>query len=120
MRLRCEMRADVEAGWVESRGGEAAGKLWPEETGVAGEMACAVFFQAEDGIRDYKVTGVKTCALPICKGAMADRTTVKVAPLSLPSLMTPMVPPCKSSNDLTIESPSPKPPKRRVTDGSPC
>src|ERR1022692_4533603 len=26
----------------------------------------AVFFQAEDGIRDYKVTGVQTCALPIC------------------------------------------------------
>src|SRR5256885_13036826 len=29
--------------------------------------ACIVFFfQAEDGIRDYKVTGVQTCALPIC------------------------------------------------------
>src|SRR2546426_2798073 len=31
------------------------------------------FFQAEDGIRDYKVTGVQTCALPIflflCGGA---------------------------------------------------
>src|SRR6516162_10993940 len=26
------------------------------------------FFQAEDGIRDYKVTGVKTCALPIFSG----------------------------------------------------
>src|SRR5205807_6327482 len=24
-----------------------------------------IFFQAEDGIRDYKVTGVQTCALPI-------------------------------------------------------
>src|SRR5256885_9208070 len=23
------------------------------------------FFQAEDGIRDYKVTGVQTCALPL-------------------------------------------------------
>src|SRR5688500_7689754 len=29
------------------------------------------FFQAEDGIRDYKVTGVQTCALPICRCAMA-------------------------------------------------
>src|SRR5688500_15121784 len=29
------------------------------------------FFQAEDGIRDYKVTGVQTCALPI----WADRFT---------------------------------------------
>src|SRR2546426_5841841 len=26
------------------------------------------FFQAEDGIRDYKVTGVQTCALPIFEG----------------------------------------------------
>src|SRR5437588_2422851 len=25
------------------------------------------FFQAEDGIRDHCVTGVQTCALPICK-----------------------------------------------------
>src|SRR5437016_9738122 len=26
------------------------------------------FFQAEDGIRDWSVTGVQTCALPICRG----------------------------------------------------
>src|SRR5207302_6097156 len=26
------------------------------------------FFQAEDGIRDFHVTGVQTCALPICYG----------------------------------------------------
>src|SRR5205807_7079118 len=25
----------------------------------------SIFFQAEDGIRDYNVTGVQTCALPI-------------------------------------------------------
>src|SRR5256885_9339642 len=29
-------------------------------------VVVALFFQAEDGIRDYKVTGVQTCALPIC------------------------------------------------------
>src|SRR6266850_3443249 len=28
------------------------------------------FFQAEDGIRDYKVTGVQTCALPISEHAL--------------------------------------------------
>src|SRR5688500_20329570 len=28
------------------------------------------FFQAEDGIRDYKVTGVQTCALPISEAAL--------------------------------------------------
>src|SRR5258706_9955600 len=27
---------------------------------------CFFFFQAEDGIRDWSVTGVQTCALPIC------------------------------------------------------
>src|SRR5690606_39795020 len=26
---------------------------------------CCFFFQAEDGIRDFHVTGVQTCALPI-------------------------------------------------------
>src|SRR5688500_20346020 len=31
------------------------------------------FFQAEDGIRDYKVTGVQTCALPISRASR--RTT---------------------------------------------
>src|SRR5256885_8734353 len=29
------------------------------------ELVVVFFFQAEDGIRDYKVTGVQTCALPI-------------------------------------------------------
>src|SRR3989454_9308292 len=40
------------------------------------------FFQAEDGIRDYKVTGVQTCALPISQlraaaAAPASRTKPK-------------------------------------------
>src|SRR5256885_3969650 len=30
------------------------------------------FFQAEDGIRDYKVTGVQTCALPISITAIGN------------------------------------------------
>src|SRR5438046_3307763 len=31
-------------------------------------VCCLIFFffQAEDGIRDWSVTGVQTCALPIC------------------------------------------------------
>src|SRR5256885_4723945 len=32
---------------------------------AAGYVVSVFFFQAEDGIRDYKVTGVQTCALPI-------------------------------------------------------
>src|SRR5256885_10766545 len=31
------------------------------------------FFQAEDGIRDYKVTGVQTCALPISVTLKSDQ-----------------------------------------------
>src|SRR5699024_12030200 len=30
------------------------------------------FFQAEDGIRDRNVTGVQTCALPICNASLSD------------------------------------------------
>src|SRR5256885_12475181 len=32
---------------------------------MAASWPAVFFFQAEDGIRDYKVTGVQTCALPI-------------------------------------------------------
>src|SRR5262249_57891575 len=44
-----------------------------------GLVACfRFFFQAEDGIRDWSVTGVQTCALPICRdrdsGAVAIST----------------------------------------------
>src|SRR5215469_5437681 len=35
------------------------------------------FFQAEDGIRGLYVTGVQTCALPICRGV---RATTRAAP----------------------------------------
>src|SRR5205807_5363458 len=42
------------------------------------------FFQAEDGIRDYKVTGVQTCALPISLqpllAAALDRGPLRVGP----------------------------------------
>src|SRR5438128_4728621 len=33
------------------------------------------FFQAEDGIRDATVTGVQTCALPICEGFLTKELT---------------------------------------------
>src|SRR5256885_8827315 len=38
------------------------------------------FFQAEDGIRDYKVTGVQTCALPIY---IKDNSVLKMIEHSL-------------------------------------
>src|SRR5690606_40981719 len=34
------------------------------------------FFQAEDGIRDFHVTGVQTCALPIVTGEWSQRTAM--------------------------------------------
>src|SRR5688500_13600306 len=52
-----------------------ASRRWPSlllpRACVAALAPYCFFFQADDGIRDYKVTGVQTCALPICKaGAM--------------------------------------------------
>src|SRR5256885_6422171 len=56
-----------------SRTKQAGGRGRTPGTGGAGAGpgrreagAGSFFFQAEDGIRDYKVTGVQTCALPIC------------------------------------------------------
>src|SRR5713226_2293279 len=34
-------------------------------------LVLVFFFQAEDGIRDGRVTGVQTCALPICDGRVS-------------------------------------------------
>src|ERR1022692_378696 len=46
--------------------GVRAGRSGVSEQDAWSWGACATFFvQAEDGIRDYKVTGVQTCALPI-------------------------------------------------------
>src|SRR5690606_41082067 len=41
------------------------------------------FFQAEDGIRDFHVTGVQTCALPICHG-LSLSPTAKLMERTLP------------------------------------
>src|SRR3712207_8100523 len=45
-------------------------------------LSCRVlFFQAEDGIRDIGVTGVQTCALPICP---TEKSAAGPAPPSPP------------------------------------
>ena len=41
------------------------GRECQEEKSGGNTEVSYFFFQAEDGIRDYKVTGVQTCALPI-------------------------------------------------------
>src|SRR5689334_9188883 len=38
----------------------------PDENATPQPISDFFFFQAEDGIRDGTVTGVQTCALPIC------------------------------------------------------
>src|SRR5262249_59856975 len=38
------------------------------------------FFQAEDGIRDWSVTGVQTCALPICPALVLPRRRFRCGP----------------------------------------
>src|SRR5690606_40650041 len=41
------------------------------------------FFQAEDGIRDFHVTGVQTCALPIYRAGMASGIDMSARMVSL-------------------------------------
>src|ERR1039457_1187362 len=46
--------------------------MTPLPDGLSGEEKLPSFFQAEDGIRYYKVTGVQTCALPIYQSGASD------------------------------------------------
>src|SRR6267154_4161968 len=51
---------------------------------IAGNWVC-LFFQAEDGIRDGRVTGVQTCALPISQQIPLGSGTVKVRGSGIPA-----------------------------------
>src|SRR2546426_9783785 len=70
------------------------------------------FFQAEDGIRDYKVTGVQTCALPISAGTRARMATaymLMVTSAAGPSRWAPRMRRVPSSTrTLNPEPPSPR------------
>src|SRR5690606_40116463 len=56
---------------------------------LTGVMYLFFFFQAEDGIRDFHVTGVQTCALPIysmiCELAASDDHELQKHSLNLSS-----------------------------------
>src|SRR3989442_491461 len=54
------------------RGSRACIRYWSSPLCLWGYF----FFQAEDGIRDADVTGVQTCALPICRRAAAISVVV--------------------------------------------
>src|ERR1039457_207709 len=56
---------------------------------VLSEHSCSFFFQAEDGIRDYKVTGVQTCAFRSVIKALATETTRARKQPSIPMGITP-------------------------------
>src|SRR5690606_40396924 len=47
------------------------------------------FFQAEDGIRDFHVTGVQTCALPISSNSTALPFPISLSCLSVDSAWRP-------------------------------
>src|SRR5256885_11397425 len=67
----------------------------PAAAARRGDRQCRLsfvfFFQAEDGIRDYKVTGVQTCALPIWRGfgVSGDRRVPRPCPPSRPVALGP-------------------------------
>src|SRR5262249_58610627 len=49
------------------------------------------FFQAEDGIRDWSVTGVQTCALPICAAATPSAAATAAADVpAIPDVTGPL------------------------------
>src|SRR4051794_41189084 len=51
-------------------------------------VVCTIFFfffQAEDGIRDGRVTGVQTCALPILSSDACELPPASVARVSMPA-----------------------------------
>src|SRR5690606_39753601 len=63
----------------------------------SGGERCGFFFQAEDGIRDFHVTGVQTCALPILEAGDVSLPTGILqewpvgTPMTIQSLATLMI-----------------------------
>src|SRR5256885_12048214 len=73
------------------RRGVRYGSLGPGEYGVSYGRGLVFFFQAEDGIRDYKVTGVQTCALPISFAVRVTPLAPQVARVEVPGADAPIV-----------------------------
>src|ERR1017187_6933931 len=55
------------------------------------------FFQAEDGIRDTSVTGVQTCALPICEVVSPYGSGFTRVPSKSPAVFPKGIPPSRHS-----------------------
>src|SRR5256885_12056043 len=58
---------------------DAPGMTRARSTSVHSRPPVALFFQAEGGIRAYKVTGVQTCALPILTRNCLTRGEARLA-----------------------------------------
>src|SRR5262249_20574136 len=71
-------RASCRERWKISGAGRARNKAKRAERERDG---CFFFFQAEDGIRDWSVTGVQTCALPISFIATSMTSWVPFTPI---------------------------------------
>src|SRR5256885_5554143 len=91
--LCCEWR-HVRRGWREVHDGR-----WFSQDQAVTQMAWIYrfFFQAEDGIRDYKVTGVQTCALPISLTSGEGKLVVSQGPVR--TGVTAVLPRGRSSQD---------------------
>src|SRR5688500_19681492 len=61
------------------------------------------FFQAEDGIRDYKVTGVQTCALPIYESARTSCTSKRALGSALAASAASATRSADMSQPITVE-----------------
>src|SRR2546430_15107837 len=78
------------------------------------------FFQAEDGIRDLTVTGVQTCALPICVNVVKKHKRATGAPGSESGIIE-FPAPIAASNVMLLDPKSGEPTRvrrRRDKDGT--
>src|SRR5438876_11520612 len=75
------------------------------------------FFQAEDGIRDGRVTGVQTCALPIWFWNRSETRTPRVTATAWPALVNspPMIAAVTRSEERRVGK-SVEPGGRRMTE----
>src|SRR5438046_7202391 len=76
---------------------------------------CFFFFQAEDGIRDWSVTGVQTCALPIFQVLARARSARKRSAVRQTERNASWTASCASASSRRTRSAKPyaTPPKRR-------
>src|SRR5690606_33786129 len=61
-----------------------------------------IFFQAEDGIRDFHVTGVQTCALPVFKARFSLFTPTILGIISPPFSTYTVSPSCRSKRAISL------------------